>query len=664
MKKFALFLALMLAFAAVCAPALAEGEYIEAPMLAERVQAGQLPPVEERLPENPRLANDDYPAEQLEYESGVYGGTLRTVFAQVNWNPDVFVGMTENLLTMQSMNSDVVQPNLVADYQISDDRTTYTFTLRKGLKWSNGVEVTMDDVAFTVEHFIFNEELTPSISAWMTVDGVPFEFSVIDEMTFQLKFPGPYGALCVYLSAAGFNGYADFIKPAYYLKPFHKDFAEECHGSLEAYYEFLQPFATAIGYDDVTEEGVWTYVFNQIDVTTWEITDPVDCLTTQQFPGLVEENFPMLYPWIMVSSENNVQLWERNPYYHKVDADGKQLPYIDYIQNTLVEDVEMVQMKVITGEVDFLRESATIDNISLYRENSEAANINPVMCIQGNTPTDLYLNVNYGLNADGTVKDDDASRAWQEVIQDLRFRQAIAMSIDAEEILDTVYHNLGAVREGTLCTNDVEAANALLDEIGMKDIDGDGYRESPSGLPFSFQIWNAAEASDIVPTTELYVEYLAEIGIRATGYTTESTLLNTSIAANEVPARCVWAAHSIIWHFGGSYSIEVWAPLWSDWYNAGCPEDEEAAKTYLIPEKEEDRQLIKNIFGLMTNTLDQVSEVVRPDILNYMDENCYIIRPLEYVNGIVVLNADLRNVPMDVVTHSLNYFLEDLYFAE
>ena len=84
-------------------------------------------------------------------------------------------------------------------------------------------------------------------------------------------------------------------------------------------------------------------------MTTWEITDPVDCLTTQQFPGLVEENFPMLYPWIMVSSENNVQLWERNPYYHKVDAEGKQLPYIDYIQNTLVEDVEMVQMKVITG---------------------------------------------------------------------------------------------------------------------------------------------------------------------------------------------------------------------------------------------------------------------------------------------------------------------------
>ena len=57
--------------------------------------------------------------------------------------------------------------------------------------------------------------------------------------------------------------------------------------------------------------------------------------------------------------------------------------------------------------------------------------------------------------------------------------------------------------------------NALLDEMGMFDIDGDGYRESPSGLPFSFQIWNSAEANDIVPVTELYVEFWSEIGIKA-----------------------------------------------------------------------------------------------------------------------------------------------------
>ena len=664
MKKLVWLIAFALALGMLTFPASAEtAAFGEAPMLAEKVANGELPPVEERLPENPRVATD-FTEEELVPEVGKYGGTVRTVFAAVNWNPDIFVAMTENLLTMESMNSDVVTGNLVEGFEISDDMTTYTFTLRKGLKWSSGEPVTMEDVKFTVEHYIFNPELTPQIAAWMTTDGVPFEFEAVDDWTFTMKFTKPYGALSVYLTAAGFNGYADFIKPAYYLKPFHKDFAEECHGSLEAYYEFLQPFGTVMGYDDVTEEGVWAYVFNQIDLTTWEITDPTDCLTTQTFPGLIDADFPQLYPWVMVSSENNVQVWERNPYYHKVDIAGNQLPYIDRLQNSLVEDVEMTQMQVMTGEVDFLRESATIDNITLYRENEESAHINPLLCLQGNTPTDLFLNINYGLNKDGTVKDDEDSQAWQEVIQDIRFRQAIAMSIDGEEILETIYKGLGALREGSFCTHDIDGANALLDEMGMVDVDGDGWRETPSGKHFEFQIWNAAEASDIVPTIELYSEFLSEIGIKATGYTTESSLLNTSVAANEVPARCIWAAYSIIWYFDNTYSLGTWAPYFAEWFNAGCPEGEEADAKYMIPEDEETRELLKKMFGIMTYSVEEAATVVRPEILDFIDTNCFVIRPLEYVYGVVVMNDKLANIPENVVTHSVNYFLEDMYFED
>ncbi len=664
MKKLAILVALALVLSGLPFAAGAETMYAEVPMLAARVESGELPPVEERLPENPRIADNDYDADELDFEVGTYGGTLRMVFAQVNWNPDIFVGMTENLLSMQSMNSEIIEPNLVAAYAISDDLKTYTFTLRKGLKWSNGLDVTMDDVAFTVEYYIFNEELTPVVPGWMCTSGVPFTFEAIDDMTFSLTFTEPYGALSVYLASAGFNGYSDFLKPAYFLKPFHIDFAEECHGSLEAYYAFMQPFATLMGYDDVTEDGVWSYVFNQIDLTTWEITDPNDCLTTQMFPGLVEENFPQLYPWIMVSSASDVQTWERNPYYHKVDSEGNQLPYIDYLQNSLVQDVEMVQLQVMTGEVDFLRESATIDNISLYRENAEKAHIAPLLCKQGNTPTDLYLNVNYGLNLDGSVKDDEASKAWQEVITDVRFRNALSMAVDADEILDAVYHDLGKVNENSLCTHDIDGAKALLDEMGMVDVTGDGYRETPSGRDFQFQIWNAAEASDIVPTTELYVEFLSEIGIKASGYTTENTLLSTSVDANEVPARCIWAAFSIIWYFDNSYSISTWAPLWNDWYRAGCPEGEEAAAKYLIPANEQDREMIKAMYSLMTNSVSDITETIRPSILNYLDGNCYVIRPLAEVSGVVVLNDRIRNVSENVITHSVNYFLEDMFFAE
>lgn len=212
--------------------------------------------------------------------------------------------------------------------------------------------------------------------------------------------------------------------------------------------------------------------------------------------------------------------------------------------------------------------------------------------------------------------------------------------------------------------HDIDAANALLDEMGMLDITGDGYRETPSGLDFQFQIWNAAEASDIVPTTELYVEFLSEIGIKASGYTTESTLLGTSVEANEVPARCIWAAFGVIWYFDNSYGLGSWAPLWADWYNAGCPEGDEAAAEYLIPADEQDREFIKTLFSLMTNSVSDITGSIRPDTLKYLDDNCYVIRPLSEVSGVVILNSKIRNVSENVITHSVNYFLEDMFFAE
>ena len=146
------------------------------------------------------------------------------------------------------------------------------------------------------------------------------------------------------------------------------------------------------------------------------------------------------------------------------------------------------------------------------RDSNEAqAGITAYTTSMHNNPTPLTLNINYGLNTDGTVKDDDESKAWQEVINDIRFRKALAMSIDAEEIVDAIYNGFAEPDTKYPCTHDVDGANALLDEMGMVDTDGDGYRETPSGLKFSFQIWNSAEANDIVPTIELYVEFFSEI---------------------------------------------------------------------------------------------------------------------------------------------------------
>ncbi len=647
MKKLSFLIALAMLLA--LAPAHAEqSAYREAPTLAARAEAGELPPLQERLPENPAPPTEILP-EYLDYESGDYGGSLRFVTSGVNWNADIFMGITENLLTMASANSGVITPNIVEEFSANGDNTVFTLKLRKGLKWSDGTEVTMEDFRFAIENVVFNAELTPTVAAWMrdggSASGEPFRFEALSDDTFTITFGQSYGGFAVHISVAGWKGYTELLKPAHYLKKFHKDYAVECHGSLDAYYAFLQPFATILGYDDASAESVWTYVFSAIDATNWEATDHVDMLTTQTFPDCgLTGNFPALYAWILSDYANGVSTYTRNPYYFKVDAAGQQLPYFDGLVSTEVEDQNMVQLKVMSGDVDFLRESASIANISLYREAEQAAGITAYIGDRTSNPTSIFINQTYGLDTDGTVKDDDASRAWQEVVTDLRFRQALARAIDAPEILDAVYGGFGEVNPTYACDHDIDAAKALLDEMGMRDLDGDGYRETPAGLPLSWQIWNAGEATDIVPVCELLVEFWSEIGLNVDVYSTESSLLSTSEAANEIPMRVFWAQSTMLWYYLG-WNEGMWGSLWSTWNNnGGFSGALDGVEGYLEP-PEEVKDIYLKIDSLMTVSSDEAVNVILPEIDQWFGAHLYIIEPLTNVKMCIVLNSNIGNVP-------------------
>ena len=664
MKKLSWLLVLAMIVSVCAFTASAEGTYSQAPMFDEAVANGTLPAVADRLPEVPKLVDEIHP-DYLDLQVGNYGGTLRLTTKVVNWDADGFVGQEEALLTCESVNSDVITGNVVESYEANEDNTVFTFKIRKGLKWSDGVEVTMEDFAFGINDFVFNAELTPVVAAWMrdggSAAGDPFTFTVVDDQTFTLSFKSSYGGFPVHLAIAGWKGYTELLKPAHFLKQFHPAYAEECHGSMDAFYEFIKPFAAQMGYDDPTAEGVWTFVFNQIDMTNWELTDPNDALTSVFFPGLVDQNFPVLYPWTMQSSESGITTWVRNPYYYKVDADGQQLPYFDYITSTLVEDMEMVQMKYMTGEADFARESASIDNISLYRENEEKAGITAYTTSMHVHPTSIGINVNYGMNADGTVKDDEASQAWQEVVTDLRFRQALVKAIDADEIIDSIYKGFAERNPYYDCSGDTDAANALLDEMGMMDIDGDGYRESPSGKHFEWQIWNATDGSDIVPVCELLVEFWGEIGLKAAVYTTDSTLLATSQSANEIPMRVIWFHSTPLWYVQ-DWGLAINSPLWSQWIDKGglsgqIPSDAD----YLEPPQDykDFRLMLYSLF--IDDPATAVNEIM-PQIAQWMSEHIYIIEPLDNVQQCVLLNSDIGNVPTGGVGISWNFSFEELYY--
>ena len=649
MKKLvSLIIAAALLLPMVMVPAFAEGATLtEAPMLTKLVEEGKLPPLEERLPEETKLPDEILP-EYLDYECGNYGGTMRFITSIVNWDADVFVGNNEALLTMESASSDTITPNIVAGFEANEDNTEFTFTLRKGLKWSDGVPVTIEDFEFGINDFIFNEELNPVVAAYMRDGGVqagePFTYERIDDWSFKLKFKEPYGGFAVHLSIAGWKGYTEFLKPAHFLKKFHKAYAEEIHGSEDAYYAFIQPYATVMGYEDAKDENVWVNVFNQVDMTNWELTDPNDALTSVYFADAGQtEDFPVLYAWHMVSSAGGLTTWERNPYYHKVDAKGQQLPYVDYLTSKLVENMEMVQMSYISGEADFGRESATIDNISMYKENAEKAGITAYVTTMHNNPTDISLNANF--------KDE----AWQEVITDIRFRQALAHAIDAEEIIDVVYHGFGEVNPYYPCDYDIELANSLLDEMGMKDTDGDGYRETPSGKPLSWSIYNYNEANDIIPVAELCVEYWKEIGLKADIKTIESTLLSTMQEGNEIPCRIAWVHSTQLWHYL-DWFCGRWCPLWNLWFDRDGAQGEEPPADV--------KDFLAKIDSLMTVSPEDAVNEVLPELVGWMGENLYLIEPLINVDQCVVINSKIGNVPTGGIGISWNFSIEQFFYKD
>ena len=79
MKKVALVLALALVLTMCSFAAAAEGEYHQSPMLDALVESGELPPVEERLPENPTVIDEYLDEYAGDIDIGSYGGTLRMV---------------------------------------------------------------------------------------------------------------------------------------------------------------------------------------------------------------------------------------------------------------------------------------------------------------------------------------------------------------------------------------------------------------------------------------------------------------------------------------------------------------------------------------------------------------------------------------------------------
>ena len=522
--------------------------FSESPMLSAMVEAGDLPPVADRLPDNPLVI-------QPVHEIGQYGGQWRRGYTGPGdvWNARRIAG-NDNLLFMDYKLNDT-QPWVFESWDVSDDFTQFTFKLRSGHKWSDGMPFTADDIVFWFEELFQNEEYLPAPTTFLSVNGEFGSLSKIDDLTVQYSFSAPYPLFLKVMSIPsspinsharrGWNGHGGYA-PAHYIKQFHPDFADEA--DLNA----------------ILEEGGYS---NWVD------------LVKSKNDWARNPDLPTLAPWRvkLAPADNPVYVLERNPYYHGVDTAGNQLPYIDSIVLTLAEDLEVLNLRAIAGEYDMQSRHIDLQKLPLYLENAERGDYSVRL-----DPADYGANV---LLFFGMTYSADAEIAgW---LQNVDFRRALSMGIDGEQVNETFLLGLGEARsvvptaanpyypgaeyETMWTAFDADAANQLLDEIGLADKDADGFRlRSDNGERLTITL--TTPGASFVPypkIAEMVASQLRGIGLDVIPEQLERSLWQSRIDNGEIQLS-LWdngGTEDVFLHFNNTW---LWArPDYTDWMRSG-----------------------------------------------------------------------------------------------
>ncbi len=473
---------LIAAISAVMMASTSAFAFQEAPMLTELVEKGELPPVDERLPENPTVVNA--------VEVGQYGGVWHRAFKGPGdrWGPTKL--MEERPLKFAADADGNVQlvPSYIESYSVNDDFTEFTFTLLDGLKWSDGHPVTTEDVKFWYNDIFLNSALTPSFETTLAPGGKPLTVDIKDERTFAVKFEQPYVYFLNILAQDSTVGPSldrpSFIQPAHYLKKFNDHYAsEEELAKLTEEYQVEK----------------WTDLWgSKGPVTAWWFNEDLPVITAWKVKGGVTGNTVTMV---------------RNPYYFAVDQEGNQLPYIDTIEHRLFEAQDAFNLMIVQGQIDMQMRYVTSNDFTFYMENTD----------QSGYHVDSWKSANVWSLVPNMNVTDDVLRA---LFENSGFRKALSIAIDRETINELAYSGLGEPRSASPVSGSPyfseelethwtefspEAANALLDEVGLTERDGDGYRLRSDGKRLQLVVETDQDAYANV--LELLADNYRDVGI-------------------------------------------------------------------------------------------------------------------------------------------------------
>ena len=451
--RFSTLLALALVLALNTAAA---QSYQEAPILAARVAAGELPPVAERLPTNPLVI-------AVDQEIGKYGGVLRRGFTGPG-DHNNYTRFSYDALLRFSVDGGTIMPHILESWEPSADFTSWTLNLREGAKWSDGHPLTSEALMFYYEAVLKNADLTPSVPAWFAnKDGTLGEMVVVDENTVQVNFDFPYTLFPLELTFrdGGDRTLAAHL-PAHYLKQFHPDYGNQAE---------IDAMVAAAGLNN------WTQLFMQ--------------------KGIITDNpeRPSTAAWVPSNSTVSDQIFTlvRNPYYIGVDAEGNQLPYIDEVQFRFFSDVQALNFAAVAGELDFQTRHIQLTNYPVLVENGARSGYHVITWPTfGGNDAALWFNQQYTANPE-----------LGAILANRDFRTALSVGLQREEIRESAFLGQGEIRQAVAAPwhpyypgdeyafkdteYDPDRANALLDGLGLTR-GANGVRTLPSGAPLRLEI--------------------------------------------------------------------------------------------------------------------------------------------------------------------------------
>jgi len=482
----------------------------EAPQLAELVKAGKLPPVAERVGQDPVVIK---PLREV----GKYGGTWRGGFTGPAdfWNGFRCCSGPDHLM-FWDYTGDKVVPNLAKGLEMQDGGRAWLVHLRRGMKWSDGKPFTADDFVFWFEDIYQNKDLVPTPSATMAINGKQGAIEKVDTSTVRFKFPEPYFMLPDVLAGStdlagqgfAYRGMGGFA-PAHYLKQFHPKYA----GQAE-----LDKKVKEAKFDS------WVRMF--LAKNDWALN-----------PEL-----PVLSPWKTVTAINT-PTWtlERNPYSVFVDTAGNQLPYIDRVVLTLGENLEVINLRAVAGEYDFQQRHLDLGKLPVFIENQVRGGYK-VYLDPGDYGGDMIIKFNLNYDADGEIA------KWFSTAD---FRRALALGIDRDQINETFWlgtgtpssvvpadgnkYNPGPQYRKLWATLDVRKANEMLDKIGLAKKDAQGFRLRSDGKGrLRIEIMTlGGQFVQFTQIAEMIREQWKRIGIDLTVQEVERSLALKRTAANE-----------------------------------------------------------------------------------------------------------------------------------